>query len=84
MELTSSWATIATITDNAKTNRTIMLQEIASTLGSASFSEEFPLFKIKLTLNAGDAYSGTGNTIFRKTPEVYDIYLTHEEIKQSI
>lgn len=78
-----NYVTIATITDTSSTSREILFTEIAKLLWDAWYSEEFSYFRLKITLNAWDPYAAYGNTLFRKTPEVYDIYLTHEEIKQS-
>lgn len=80
---TTTFVTIATITDKTKTSREIMFTEIAKLLWDAWYSEEFEYFRLKLTLNAWDPYAAYSNTLFRKTPEVYDIFLTHQEIKQS-
>ena len=80
----NTYTTIATITDKTKTSKDIMFTEISKALWDAGYSDEVSLFKIKLNLNAWDPFSAYGNTLFRKTPEVYDIYFTHEEIKQSI
>lgn len=79
----NTFVTIATITDNTKTSKEIMFTEIAKILWDAMWSEELGYFRLRLTLNAGDPFSGYWNTLFRKTPEVYDVYITHEEIKQS-
>lgn len=81
---TVNFLTIATITDKTKTSKDIMFAEIAKALWDAGYSDEFSYFRLSIQLKAWDPYSAYWNTLFRKTPEVYDIYLTHDEIKQSI
>lgn len=80
----NTFVTIATIVDNTKTSKDIMFTEISKALWDAWWSDEFSWFRILIEPKAWDPYSAYGNTVFRKTPEVYDMYITHEEIKQSI
>lgn len=74
------YVTVATITDSELRNYYIDLGTIRKALETAWYSEEFGYVRIKLTLNAWDAYGAYGGTLFRKTPEIYDLYLHHEEI----
>lgn len=81
---TATFHTIATISDANSTYIDIMPNMINKALETAWFSSNFWWIKFKLTLNAWDPYSAYGNTLFRKTPEVFDIYLYHDEILNSL
>lgn len=77
----TTYLTIATITDIETNSLDIWFQQINTALQTAGYSCDFWYIRFKIILGAGDPYTGYGSTLFRKTPEVFDFYISHEEIK---
>lgn len=73
--------TIATILDTNETYIDITPQMINKWLETAGFSSNFWWCKLKLTFNCWDPFAGYWNTLFRKTPEIFDISYYHTEIE---
>lgn len=77
----TTYVTVATITDLETNSLDIWLQQITTALQTAWYSPDFWYIRFKITLSAGDPFTWYGSVLFRKTPEVFDFYITHEEIK---
>jgi len=84
-----SWETygwyveLITISDATKTYIDITNQIIAEALWTANYSQEFGLMKIKIDLiNWWQTTWSEWETRYSNTPEVFDIYITHNETKQ--
>ena len=77
---TVTYATVATITDKTKNRQTISLQEINTALNTAGVSPEWWYIRFKITLNAGNETWA----IYAKTPQIFDFYLSHDNIKNDI
>lgn len=80
---TSLYADLYEETDETKRYIEIMPTQIAKALWDLGYSDEYWYIRFKITLYAGDPYASYWNTIYRKTPEVYDFYLNHEFVKNS-
>lgn len=81
---TNTFVTIATITDKTKTSKDIMFTDISKALWDSWYSDDFSYFRLKITLKAWNEFAWYGWTIYQRTPEVFDVYISHEEIKLSI
>ena len=84
MERTNSatYVTVETITDLESSKTIIGLNDIATALQTAGHSNNFGYIRFKITLNAWDPYVAYGSTLYRKTPELFDIYISHEELQR--
>lgn len=80
---TATYVTVSTITDLEATKTDISLNEISKALETAWYSSNFWYIRFKITLNAWDPYTVYWSTLFRKTPEVFDLYVTHNEIQST-
>jgi hypothetical protein len=76
-----TYITIASIINLETNSLDIWFQKINAELQTAGYSCDFWYIRFKIILGAGDPYIAYGNTLFRKTPEVFDFYISHEEIK---
>ena len=76
-----NYLTIANITDLETNSLDIWFQQINKALQTNGYSCDFGYIRFKIILGAGDPYTAYGSTLFRKTPEVFDFYISHEEIK---
>ena len=77
-----NYVTVATISDLESSKTDIMLTTIAKALETAGYSSNFGYIRFKITLNSGDPYLPYGSTVFRKTPEVFDFYISHNELQR--
>ncbi len=78
----ADYVDIVTISDATKTYYDITTNMISQALQTAWYSNEWALIKLKITLTNG--WSTTGDnweTRYLYTPEVFDIYINHEEVK---
>lgn len=75
---TVTYATVYTETNPEA--RVIHITPKMITDALSGYSDEWGYIRFKITLNAWDPYSGYWNTLFRMTPEVYDVYFTHTEV----
>ena len=84
MERTNSatYVTVETITDLESSKTIIGLNDIATALQTAGHSNNFGYIRFKITLNAWDPYVAYGSTLYRKTPELFDFYITHDELQR--
>jgi hypothetical protein len=58
-----------------------MPSTIAKALETAGYSDEFSLIKVKIDLVNGQLRTGISETRYAVSPELWDLYLYHEEIK---
>lgn len=79
---TANYVTVETITDLESSKTIIWLNDIANALQTAGYSNNFGYIRFKITLNAWDPYIAYGSTLYRKTPEVFDFYISHEELQR--
>lgn len=79
----TTYVTIASIIDLESSYTDILPTVISKALETAGYSTEFWYFRLKITISSWDPYVWYGSTLFRKTAEVFDIYLTHWEIKNT-
>ena len=77
-----NYVTVATISDLESSKTDIMLTTIAKALETAGYSSNFGYIRFKITLNSGDPYLPYGSAVFRKTPEVFDFYISHNELQR--
>lgn len=74
---------LVTISDKTKSSYDLNHTTIAIALQTAGYSDVFDYIRFKIVLNAGDPVAAYGNTLYRKTPEVYDFHVFHEEIQST-
>lgn len=78
----SNYIEIANISDYTKTYLDITPNTIALALGNSSYSNEFSLIKIKIELiNGWQNFYADWSVRYSNTPEVFDLYYYHEEVK---
>ncbi len=78
----TDYVTIATISDATKTFYDITPDMIAKALQTAWYSNEWALMKLKITLtNWGSTTGDNWETRYLNSPEVFDLYINHEEVK---
>ncbi len=78
----ATYVTVETITDLESSKTIIGLNDIATALQTAGYSNNFGYIRFKITLNAWDPYVAYGSTLYRKTPELFDFYITHDELQR--
>lgn len=81
-DIYANYITLDTITDNTVTYRDITPSMISKALWTAWYSEEWSLIKILIQLVNGGTVWWLSNTRYSNTPDVYDLYIYHNEIQQ--
>lgn len=78
----SQYVDIATITDSTKSYFDITNVMISKALWDAGYSSEWALMKLKIELtNWGITTGDNGETRYLNSPEVFDLYIYHDEVK---
>jgi len=79
----ASYLDIVTITDESKTSYDLMSTTIAKALWDAGYNNQYWYIKFAITLLAGNPQVAYWNTLYSKTPTVYDFHIFHDEILNS-
>lgn len=78
----ANYVTVESITDLESSKTIIWLNDIAKALETAGYSNNFGYIRFKITLNSWDPYTAYASILFRKTPEVFDFYISHDELQR--